>query len=96
MDSNKKSSFAKFKEKVIKAFAQNRICKDDKIAKLREALRGHAKKLIPESRITDIDEAWAALDIAFGDPTRLLKCKMDKLFKLGMLPKPTSIGHHTK
>ena len=41
--------FAIFKEKVIKAFAQNRICKDDKVAKLREALRGHAKNLIPES-----------------------------------------------
>ena len=28
--------FAKFKEKVIKAFAQNRIGKEDKVAKLRE------------------------------------------------------------
>ena len=84
--------FAKFKEKVIKAFAQNRICKDDKVAKLREALRGHAKRLIPESRVTDIDEAWKALDIAFGDPTRLLRSKMEKLFKLGMLPKENAKG----
>ena len=84
--------FAIFKEKVIKAFAQNRICKDDKVAKLREALRGHAKKLIPKSRITDIDDAWKALDIAFGDPTRLLRSKMEKLFKLGMLPKENAKG----
>ena len=84
--------FEHFKEKVIKSFAQNRICKDGKVAKLREVLRGHAKKLIPESRITDIDEAWAALDIAFGDPTRLLRSKMEKLLKLGMLPKENAKG----
>ena len=46
----------------------------------------------PESRVKDIDEAWAALDIAFGDPTRLLRSRMEKLFKLGMLPKENAKG----
>ena len=39
--------FAKFKEQVKDAFVQNRTQKKDKLAKLREVLRGHAKALVP-------------------------------------------------
>ena len=37
-------------EKMDKAFRQNKVRKEDKVDKLRESLRGHAKKLIPETQ----------------------------------------------
>ena len=54
--------FAKFKEQVKDAFVQNRTQKKDKLAKLREVLRGHAKALVPFSMTNSIDDAWDALD----------------------------------
>ena len=47
---------------------------------------------IPESPITDIDDAWAALELAFGDSSRLMKSRKEKLAKLGILPKENCRG----
>ena len=79
--------YGKFKEDMEKAFVQNRISKSDKVAKLRECLRGHAKRLIPESITNDIEKAWEALDKAFGKPARLMRFRKAALDKLGSLPK---------
>ena len=47
--------FAKFKEEAENAFIQNRVSKADKLNKLRSALKGHTKKLIPKSTINSIE-----------------------------------------
>ena len=79
--------FTVFKEKVEKAFIQNRTCKADQLAKLKECLGGHARKIVPDSITKTIEEAWADLDKAFGDPERVLKHRLESLFKLGTFPK---------
>ena len=79
--------FAKFKDEVEDAFIQNRVSKSNKFKKLREVLKGHAKKLVPESLTGSIDEAWEVLDKAFGNPQRLMNYRRDTLLKLGPLPK---------
>ena len=84
--------FAKFRELVEKAFVQNRTSKADKLAKLREVLRGHAKKLVPLSLTNSIDDAWEALTKAYGDPARLMQNRKDSLLKLGPLPKENGKG----
>ena len=42
--------------------------------------------------MTEIQEAWDALDKAFGDSTRLLNFKLASLGKLGFLPRPGGKG----
>ena len=78
--------FSKFKEEVNDAFVQNRTQKKDKLAKLREVLRGHAKKLVPFSTTNTIDDAWEALDKAFGNSARLMQSKIKALINLGNYP----------
>ena len=82
--------FQDFKRKMIEAFIHNRVKRSVKVSKLRECLKGHPKNLVPET--IDIDAAWAALDKAFGDPTKLLNHKLDSLVKLGQLPKQNGKG----
>ena len=79
--------YGKFKDEIERAFVQNRISRSDKVSKLRECLRGHAKRLIPESITNDIDKAWEALDKAFGKPARLMRHRKEALDKLGCLSK---------
>ena len=62
------------------------MSKADKLAKLREVLRGHANKLVPESTVNTIEEAWEALDNAFNHPGRLMRARKEKLAKLGPFP----------
>ena len=84
--------FAQFKKLLEKAFVQNRVTKSDKVDKLREVLRGHAKKLVPQSTVNDIDEAMEILNKAFGDPVRLMTYRKDSLLKLGFLPRENAKG----
>ena len=84
--------FTVFREKVEKAFIQNRTTKSDQLSKLREVLRGNAKKLVPESMIKTIDEAWADLEKAFGDVERVMNYRKQALMKLGNLPQHNSKG----
>ena len=48
---------------------------------------GHVQKLVPDSLTLDIDQAWSILDKAYGDPTRLLKSRIEALTKMESLPK---------
>ena len=74
--------YARFKVEVEKAFINNRVTKADKLLKLRDCLKGHARKLIPDALTQDIDEAWAVLDRAYGDPVRLIKSKTEALSRM--------------
>ena len=84
--------YVEFKEKVERAFVINRVCKADQLAKLRECLRCYPLKLVPESTITKIDDAWEVLDQAFKDPTRVMRFKWNELLKLKFLPKESPKG----
>ena len=78
--------FADFRKKMDEALVHNRVKRSAKVGKLRESLRGHPKNLVPDSAV-DVDAAWAALEKAFGDPTKLLNHKLQSLIKLGQLPR---------
>ena len=84
--------YVEFKDKVERAFIINRVCKADQLAKLRECLRCYPLKLVPESTITKIDDAWEVLDQAFKDPTRVMRFKWNELLRLKYLPKETPKG----
>ena len=88
--------FSVFKENMEKAFVQNRTCKADQLAKLKECLKGHAKRMVPDSITKTVEEAWADLDKAFGDPERLLKHRLESLFRLGTLPSSNVKGGFKK
>ena len=63
----------------------NRVRKYDQVSKLRECLRLDAKELIP-STMDDIEEAWKILDKRYGDPSRVMAARKQKLRDLGKLP----------
>ena len=84
--------FAKFKLEVERAFVKNRITRSDKLDKLRDVLKGHAKMLISQPRICDIDEAWEVLSKSFGNPMRLMNYLKRALLELGSLPKSNGRG----
>ena len=81
--------FSKFKEDIEKGFVTNRTSKNEQIIKLRECLKGYARKLVPDSNVTDIKEAWRILKLAFGDPTKIIQQRTEALLKLGGKPKST-------
>ena len=74
--------FAEFRENVDEAFVQNRVSRSDRLEKLREVLRGHAKRLVSQLITNKIDEAWDILEKAFGDPIRPINNRKDSLLKL--------------
>ena len=78
--------FSKFKEDIEKGFKTNRITRDEQIIKLRECLKGCARKLVPDSNVTDIKEAWRILKQAFGNPIKIINQRKEALMKLGMKP----------
>ena len=82
--------FALFKSKVQKAFETNRVIMSDRITKLRSCLKGNALSLVPESSVKSIDDAWSALESAYGSPERLMRSKKDAIAKLGSIPKENS------
>ena len=61
---------------------QNRVQRSDKLDKLIEVLRGHAKKLVSQPVANNIDEAWDVLQKALGNPIRLINNRKDSLLKL--------------
>ena len=84
--------FQKFKEEIEKAFDTNRVSRADQLTKLRESLRGQAKRMVPESITEDIGKAWEALEKAFGKPLILMTFRRDLIKKLGPIPKINGKG----
>ena len=77
--------FITFQEKFKKCCITNQIPKSDQVAKLREVLKGNAKKQVPE-RTDTMDRAWELLKAAYGDPMILLRHRKENLMKLGEYP----------
>ena len=77
--------FSKFKREMEKGMKTNRVRKHDQVAKLRECLRQDPKALVPYD-MEDIDEAWNILTNIYGDTTRVMAARKEKLMRLGPLP----------
>ena len=80
-----------FLEQLDRAFAVNKVTREDKVRKLRKCLSGHALSLVPES-LKEIETALQNLSDAFGDATQLMRHRIDSLKKLGKLPKNNAKG----
>ena len=59
--------FSKFKEDIEKGFKMNRITRDKQIIKLRECLKGYARKLVPDSNVTEIKEGMKPKSVTSFD-----------------------------
>ena len=77
--------FAKFREKLEKAFKHNRVAKVDQLDKLRKCLTGKALALVPETT-EDIEKALSTLKAAFGDPEKILAHRLKLLRSFGDMP----------
>ena len=77
--------FSKFKSEVTKGFLANKVRRDDQPSKLRECLRGSAKKLIPTS-MECINDCWSTLQAMYGDPSRVMKARKKKIKQMGKFP----------
>ena len=53
---------------------------------MRECLKGQARKLVPDSNVTDVKTAWEILKKAFGNPIKIIKQRKEALLKLGEMP----------
>ena len=78
-------NFSKFEKEVEKGMVANRVKRDNQVTKLRECLRQDPKALIPHD-MEDIDEAWRILSHIYGDTTRVMAARKEKLMRLGPLP----------
>ena len=63
----------------------NRVKKADQVSLLRKFLRQDPKAFIPQE-MDDIDKAWRSLTHIYGDPTRVMSARKQKLMSLGALP----------
>ena len=78
--------YNKFEREFLAALKSNKVKQVDKIKKLRECLKGQPKSLINEN-LEDIDEGLKILQTVYGDPSRVMKSKKNKLLSLGNFPK---------
>ena len=78
--------FSRFQADMEDGFKTNRVSRKEQIHKLRECLRGQARKLIPDSNVTDVNTAWDILKKAYGNPIKIIKQRKDALLKLGEMP----------
>ena len=69
--------FSFFKDQFTEAAKDNRVPRSNQADKLREVLTGRALQHMPRA-CKDIDEAWTALDAAFGNPRTLLNYRLNK------------------
>ena len=63
----------------------NRVKKDDQVSKLRECLCQGPRAFIPRE-MDNVDDAWRILVHIYGDPSRVMAARKQKLMSLGPLP----------
>ena len=78
--------FSKFQREMLKGFKANKVKKEDQVKKLRENLKGHPLSLVPDT-VDNVDRAWESLNKVYGDATRVMTAKMNKLRSMGLFPK---------
>ena len=60
-----------------------------------ECLRGHPKHIIPAS-MYNIEDAWKTLDAIYGDPSRVMAAKKNKILSMKQFPKDENSGKTLK
>ena len=80
-----KEDYLKWEKETKAAFIKNQVRLEDQVKILRENLTGHALKLIPHT-VTDIDTAFTTLSRMYGEASKVMSTKKDKLFSMGQLP----------
>ena len=58
-------------------------------------MNGHARKMIPKT-MEDIDEAFRILREIYGDPSRVMSFKRNKILSLGNYPRNSSNPKHIR
>ena len=81
--------YNKWEREIKVALKSNCVRRDDQVSKVREHLKNHPKSLVPEN-LDNVDAAFSTLRSLYGDPSRMMKHKKDKLMALGQYPKPGS------
>ena len=91
---NKDEDYLRFEKEVREAFVSNRVKTADQAKTLRDdCLKGEAKSYIPKD-LEDIEGAFKILktDAGYGDSSRMMTFKKDKLLNMGKYPKPGSLS----
>ena len=85
----KEQDYLKFEADMLDALKHNRVPKTKLVEKLRENLSGDPLDIIPET-MTDLNKALGLLRPMYGNSSRLVKAKREKLKAMGAMPKPES------
>ena len=80
-----KEDYLKWEKEIKSAFIKNKVRLEDQVKILRENLTGNALKMIPYT-MTDIDTAYTTLSGIYGEASKVMTTRKDKLFSLGQLP----------
>ena len=83
--------FFKFKKEMIQGFRSNKVKREDQVRKLRENLLDQPKTMISPD-LKSIDDAWSILMDMYGDSSRVMAAKKQKLCNMGMYPSRTTRG----
>ena len=59
-------------------FLSNKLRCDDQASKLRECLKGNARKLVPAS-MECMDDCWSTLDVMYRDPSCVMNARKKKI-----------------
>ena len=89
-----KEDYLKWEKEIKSAFIKNKVRLEDQVKILRENLTGHALKVIPHT-VTDIDTVFTTLSGIYGEASKVMTTRKDKLFSLGQLP-PDARTHISK
>lgn len=91
---NKDEDYLRWEKEVREAFVSNRVKTADQAKILRDdCLKGEAKSYIPKD-LEDIEGAFKILkiDAGYGDSSRMMTFKKEKLLNMGKYPKPGSLS----
>ena len=78
--------FFKFEEELKKAFKKNQVQQGEQAKKLKENLKGLAKRILPSTN-DNIDDCLQILRNMFADTANLTKARKSELLGLGPYPK---------
>ena len=74
--------YIKFMKEIKNCFRVNRVRLDDQVPRLRENLRGAALGLVPVT-MNNIDECFKVLSTVYGDPSRVMNSRKNKINSMG-------------
>ena len=81
--------YLKFVREFKEALKSNQVAKSDQVKTLRRHLDGLALAQVPEG-LTDITKAFSNLSALYGNASRMMDNKKEKLSTMGKFPKPGS------